>query len=141
MPIPYQLVSIVDRPVPYAEALEWQNQTQQGRQTGKNPDTLFLLEHPAVITLGRSSVPERDLLVPTSEILETGIEVYEADRGGEITYHAPGQLIGYPILELAEKERDLHRYLRSLEEVIIATLKFWDIEACRKDGLTGVWVK
>jgi lipoyl(octanoyl) transferase len=142
MPIPYRLISVHDRAVPYAEALAWQYAYQKARSAGEQSDTLILLEHLPVITLGRSSVPERDLLVPTSELIDSGIEVHEADRGGEITYHAPGQLVGYPILELSEEadERDLHCYLRRLEQVIIDTLHIWGIESGRKDGLTGVWV-
>jgi lipoyl(octanoyl) transferase len=142
MPIPYHLISITDRPIPYAEALARQYSIQQARQVGEKPDTLLVLEHTPVITLGRSSVSERDLLVPTSELLDSGIEVYEADRGGEITYHAPGQLVVYPILELSEaaSERDLHLYLRRLEQIVIDTLRVWEVIGERKDGLTGVWV-
>jgi lipoyl(octanoyl) transferase len=142
MPIPYQLISVVDRSVPFTEALNWQYSLQQSRLRNDNPDTLLLLEHTPVVTLGRSSVPERDLLVPTGQILESGIEVHETDRGGEITYHAPGQLVGYPILQLSDfgNERDLHEYLRKLEQVIIETIQTWGVSGSRKEGLTGVWV-
>jgi lipoyl(octanoyl) transferase len=141
--IPFELISITDRYLPFLQALEWQYSIQQARRDGVGPDTLLLLEHTPVITLGRVSVPERDLLVTTASLLGSGIEVHEADRGGEITYHAPGQLVGYPIIELREDlaERDLHGYLRKLEQVIIETIREWGIDGTRKDGLTGVWVE
>ncbi len=142
MAIPYSLISIVDRPVPYAEALEWQYSLQKQRRAAVALDTLLLLEHAPVITLGRGSVPERDLLCSAEERGVSGIEIYESDRGGEITYHAPGQIVGYPILELDEEsgERDLHGYLRRLEQVIIDTIAELGLEGYRKPGLTGVWV-
>ena len=106
---------------------------------GEIPDTLLLLEHPPTITLGRRTQRE-DLLTPPERLRAEGIAVVEADRGGEITYHAPGQLVGYPILDLKEHGQDLHRYLRDLEETLIGALAAFGIAGERMPGLTGVWV-
>jgi lipoate-protein ligase B len=124
---------------PYAAALGWQRDLAQRRQTQDVPDTLLLLEHPATITLGRGSHGE-DLLTSPQVLREQGIAVVEADRGGEISYHAPGQLVGYPILDLRRHGQDLHHYLRDLEEVLIRALASFGITAGRRPGLTGVWV-
>ena len=97
------------------------------------PDSLVLLEHPPVFTLGRGG-DERYLLNPGQ------VPVHRVGRGGEVTFHGPGQLVGYPILDLKQNGKDVHRYLRLLEDVVIATLAAWDIAATRRDGLTGVWV-
>jgi lipoyl(octanoyl) transferase len=103
------------------------------RQAGAIPDTLLLLEHPEVITLGRSAKP--------GNVLHTdGIPVVPVERGGDVTFHAPGQLVAYPILLLREGERDLHRYLRGLEEAIIRTLVDFDLAGTRLPGRTGVWI-
>jgi lipoyl(octanoyl) transferase len=124
---------------PYAQALAQQYEWMHRRQAGEIPDTLILLEHPPTITLGRGTHPE-DLLTPVEILRERGIVVVEADRGGEITYHAPGQIVCYPILNLHAFGCDLHRYLRDLEEVVIQTLGSWGIMGVRIPGLTGVWV-
>ena len=126
-------------PIPYAAALAQQYALVQARQAGEIPDTLLLLEHPPTITLGRAS-EEADLLTSESELLARGYAVERVDRGGEITYHGPGQLVGYPILDLRDHGQDLHRYLRDLEEVIIQTLHVYGVMGTRVAGRTGVWV-
>jgi lipoyl(octanoyl) transferase len=97
-------------------------------------DVLLLVEHPHVITLGRSRAALGNVLAPG------GVEVVEIERGGDVTYHGPGQLVAYPILELADGERDLHRFLRSMEEAVIRTLARWHLDADRSPGATGVWL-
>jgi lipoyl(octanoyl) transferase len=142
MSLPYQIISISDRLVPYSEALEMQESLQQQRRRGEVIDTLILVEHTPVVTIGRSSHRVRDFLTSVSDLQNKGIEVHESDRGGELTYHAPGQLVGYPVLELngPHGERDLHKYLRKLEEVVIDTLRDLGLVGGRKEGLTGVWL-
>lgn len=125
--------------VPYADALRWQRARAQARQTDAVSDALLLLEHPPTITLGRGA-RESDLLASRSNLAARGIAVVATDRGGEITFHAPGQLVGYPILDLRAHGRDLHRYLRDLEEVLIRTLAVYGLAAQREPGRTGVWV-
>lgn len=109
------------------------------RRAGRVGDTLLLLEHPPVITLGRRSDP-RHLLASPERLAELGIELYEAGRGGDVTYHGPGQLVGYPVLALAGVRRDAHRYLRELEQALIDTAALWGVAAERSPGLTGIWV-
>ncbi|HYW07335.1 MAG TPA: lipoyl(octanoyl) transferase LipB [Longimicrobium sp.] len=125
--------------VPYADALTLQADLVRQRRAGEIPDTLLLLEHPHVITRGSGSHDE-NVLVSTEERAERGIELFESGRGGDVTYHGPGQLVGYPILDLKPDRRDLHRYLRDLEEVLIGVLADLGLTAGRKEGLTGVWV-
>jgi lipoyl(octanoyl) transferase len=127
------------KPFPYTDALAWQYALMRDRQAGEIPDTLLLLEHPPTITLGRGST-EADLRVSEAELKQRGVAVERVDRGGEITYHAPGQLVGYPILDLRQHGQDLHRYLRDLEEMIILTLAHYGLKGERIAGLTGVWV-
>lgn len=100
---------------------------------------LLLLEHEPVITLGRSAKREH-LLASAEELARRGIELHESSRGGDITYHGPGQLVGYPIVRLAAAHRDVHRFLRGIEATLIRTLAGFGIEGGRKEGLTGVWV-
>lgn len=109
------------------------------RQADEAPDTLLLLEHPATITLGRGT-DDADLLTDAQELSARGIAVVRTDRGGEITYHAPGQIVGYPILDLRAHGQDLHRYLRDLEEVLVRALNTFGLRGERIPGLTGVWV-
>lgn len=125
--------------VPYAEALELQSELVKQRRAGEIPDTLLLLQHPHVITLGSGSHAEHVLVSP-QERTERGIELFESGRGGDVTYHGPGQLVGYPILDLKPERCDLHRYLRDLEEMLIAVLGAFGLAGERKEGLTGVWV-
>jgi len=124
--------------VRYAEATALQERLVAERRSGSIPDTLLLLEHPHVITLGTASSPEH-VLVGEQERAQHSIELFETGRGGDVTYHGPGQLVGYPILDLNPDRRDLHRYLRDLEEVLIRAVATWGVKAYRAEGLTGVW--
>jgi lipoyl(octanoyl) transferase len=125
--------------VEYAEALDMQDRLVRARRAGDIPDTLLLLEHPHVITLGTSA--HRDnILIDDDQGRLLGIDVFETGRGGDVTYHGPGQLIGYPILDLKPDRCDLHRYVRDLEAVLIRAVASFGIAASRKDGLTGAWV-
>jgi lipoyl(octanoyl) transferase len=124
---------------PYAEALALQQDLVRARRAGEIPDQLLLLEHPHVITLGTSAHGE-NVLVDDNERALLGIELFETGRGGDVTYHGPGQLVGYPILDLKPDRCDLHRYVRDLEQMLIDALNEFDIVANRKTGLTGVWV-
>jgi lipoyl(octanoyl) transferase len=124
--------------VPYAEGLRLQEELVVARRAGEIPDTLILLEHPHVITLGSSSDPDH-VLVSEEERAMRGIEIFEAGRGGDVTYHGPGQLVAYPILDLKPDRKDLHAYLRDLETVLIRVAASYGVEARRRSGLTGVW--
>jgi lipoyl(octanoyl) transferase len=126
--------------IDYDRALELQLAALQARAEERTPDTLLLLQHPAVITLGRSADPAH-VLLPPSELARRGVAVREVGRGGDVTLHAPGQLVGYPIVDLKTRGRDVHRYLRDLEEVLILALSGWGIQAERVAGATGVWVR
>jgi lipoyl(octanoyl) transferase len=126
--------------VRYADALEVQAELVKQRRAGEVPDTLLLLQHPHVITLGSGS-HEENVLVSPEERAERGIELFETGRGGDVTYHGPGQLVGYPILDLKPDRQDLHRYLRDLEEMLIRVLATFGLRGGRKEGLTGVWVE
>ena len=123
----------------YAAALQLQREKVGLRKAGAVPDTLLLLEHPHVYTLGRNARRE-NLLVSSRQLTELGAQVYETDRGGDVTYHGPGQLVGYPILDLTKHRRDLSWYIRSLEEVFIGVAGDFGIRAGRLAGSPGVWV-
>ena len=126
--------------VPYAEALEWQRRLAQARIAGHQPhDLLLLLEHPPVVTLGRNSHTEH--LLAAGGGGGGGVEVFEVERGGDVTYHGPGQLVGYPILDLSQHRQDLHWYLRTLERALIDALAELGIPAERNPGYTGVWTR
>jgi lipoyl(octanoyl) transferase len=125
--------------VGYQAASELQAKLVSLRRAGEIPDTLLLLEHPHVITLGSSSRDEH-VLLSAEERAARMIELYPSGRGGDVTYHGPGQLVGYPILDLKPDRCDLHAYLRDLEEVLIRVLRDLGIEAGRAPGLTGVWI-
>ncbi len=103
------------------------------------PNYLYWVEHPPVITLGKSGLPKH-LLLDENQLREKGIEFFTTNRGGDITFHGPGQLVGYPILDLENFFTDIHKYLRLLEEMIILTLKEYDLEGTRSPGETGVWL-
>ena len=122
----------------YGDALALQNQLAADRKRDLVPDHLLLLEHPHVITMGRNGHQEN--LLASGEILDrAGIEFFPTDRGGDITYHGPGQLVGYPILDLRDWQRDVGAYVRALEQTIIDTLDDYGIAAGRIPKLTGVW--
>ena len=127
--------------VPYDEALAMQRQLVEERRAGRVPDLLLLLQHPAVITLGVKGDGGRANIVATDERLaELGIAVHETGRGGDVTYHGPGQIVGYPILDLKPDRCDVHRYVRDLEEVMIRVCADYGVSAGRIKGLTGTWV-
>ncbi len=126
--------------VGYAEALHLQEDLVRARRTGEVGDTLLLLQHPHVITMG-TGTHEENILISAEERERRGVELYRAGRGGDVTYHGPGQLVGYPILDLKPDRCDLHRYLRDLEEVLILTLADFGLAADRREGMTGVWVE
>jgi lipoyl(octanoyl) transferase len=131
-------VQVVDlgKNVDYADGLQIQERAVAAILEGAGPETLFLLEHAPVYTIGRlrdqSSLRSRDSLP---------YPVFEISRGGQATYHGPGQLVGYPILDLREREKDLHAHLRRLEDAIIRTCRHFGVPADRREGLTGVWVE
>jgi lipoyl(octanoyl) transferase len=127
------------QPVPYDVALAAQYRLAKDRYEGLVPDTVLLLEHPPTITLGRRT-READLLTSREALDARGILVVESDRGGEITYHCPGQLVAYPIFDLRSHGQDLHFYIRGLEEVVIRALSDLGIVGERIPSLTGVWV-
>ncbi|HEV1287392.1 MAG TPA: lipoyl(octanoyl) transferase LipB [Bryobacteraceae bacterium] len=122
----------------YADALARQNQSIELRKTGAISDQLFIVEHPHVVTMGRNGHQE-NLLAAPELLARSGIEFFETDRGGDVTYHGPGQIVGYPILDLREWKRDVHAYVRTLEQVIIDALAGFGIESWREAGATGVW--
>ncbi len=125
--------------VDYAAALELQREKVAQRKAGIIPDTLLLLEHPHVYTLGRNA-DAKNILVSREWLASRGAQVFTTDRGGDVTYHGPGQLVGYPILDLTRHQRDISWYMRSLEEVFIRTARDFGIEAGRSPGAAGVWV-
>jgi lipoyl(octanoyl) transferase len=127
--------------VPYAEALALQQQLVEERKAGAIPDQLLLLEHPPVITLGVKARNDRShVLQPADALAALGVELFETGRGGDVTYHGPGQLIGYPIVDLRPDRCDVHRYVRDLEEVLIRAVLPFGVVAERSPGLTGAWV-
>ncbi len=125
--------------IDYAAGLALQHERVAARKAGAIPDTLLLLEHPDVYTLGRNAHRENVLASPAF-LKSRGAEVFETDRGGDVTYHGPGQLVGYPILDLTEHRRDIAWFMRSLEEVFIRVAADYGFEAGRVPGATGVWV-
>ena len=127
--------------VPYADALALQQSLVDQRRAGTIGDRLLLLEHPHVLTLGVRGDGGRGHILATNEALAArGVDIHETGRGGDITYHGPGQIVGYPILDLKPDRCDVHRYVRDLEAVLIRTAADYGVEAGRVDGLTGVWV-
>jgi lipoyl(octanoyl) transferase len=125
--------------VDYAEGLRLQAERIAQRKAGEIPDTLLLLEHPHVYTLGRNAKRE-NLLVSEDRLAQVGAQLFATDRGGDITYHGPGQLVGYPIFDLTQHRRDIAWFMRSLEEVFIGVARDFGIEAGRLAGAPGVWV-
>ncbi|MEE8199681.1 MAG: lipoyl(octanoyl) transferase LipB, partial [Candidatus Acidoferrales bacterium] len=123
--------------VPYARACAWQKELVGRRRAGEIPDLLILCHHPPVITLGRSAQREH-LRLPEAELGRRGVEVQESDRGGDVTFHGPGQLVGYPIVDLSSLKKDVVWYLRSLEEVLIRATKDFGVDAARKTAPAGL---
>lgn len=127
--------------MPYGEALDLQRTLVEERRHGRVGDLLLLVEHPHVLTLGVRGDGGRSHILASEETLAArGIDVVEAGRGGDITYHGPGQIVGYPIVDLKPDRCDVHRYVRDLEEVLIRSAGDFGVDAARVEGLTGVWV-
>jgi lipoate-protein ligase B len=125
--------------IDYKEAWDLQKSVFNKRLSGEIPDTFFMLEHPHTYTLGK--VAEKENLISNDDQLkELGISVYEIDRGGDITYHGPGQIVGYPIINLKDWKEDTHEYLRGLEEIMIQTCAHYGISSERNSKYTGVWI-
>lgn len=125
--------------VPYVEALDLQHRLVIARREGRIEDVLILLEHPPVITVGRRG-DESNIVASRELLARLGIEVHRVERGGDVTYHGPGQLVGYPILDLRGHQQDVGWYMHSLEEVLIRALSDFGIEAGRLEGRIGVWI-
>jgi len=124
---------------PYAEVLELQRDMARARISGElSQDLLLLVEHPPVVTLGRSA-KEQHLVVPRGLLAQRGVELFEVERGGDVTFHGPGQLVGYPVVDLRRHRQDLHWYLRQLEQALIVAVSRYGIAAERNAPYTGVW--
>ena len=125
----------------YEECLELQREVARQRITGAIPeDVLLLVEHPPVVTLGRSS-KQKNLISSPDFLRSRGVELFEVERGGDVTFHGPGQLVGYPVFDLKRHKQDLHWYLRSVEEAIIRVIGEYGIPGERSTGYTGVWTR
>jgi lipoyl(octanoyl) transferase len=125
--------------VTYSDGLRMQEQAVERLRAGDGPEQLFLIEHPHVFTLGRGA-NSGNILASREQLLSHSIEVHETGRGGDVTYHGPGQLVGYPIINLKPDRCDVHRYVRDIEEVLIRTVADFGVTGGRVKGLTGVWV-
>jgi lipoyl(octanoyl) transferase len=125
----------------YDDALALQRELVEERRADRIPDLLLLLEHPPVITLGvRSEIARANVVATSERLAELGIDVHETGRGGDVTYHGPGQIVGYPILDLRPDRCDVHKYVRDLEDVMIRVCAEYGVQAGRITGLTGAWV-
>jgi lipoyl(octanoyl) transferase len=125
--------------VEYGKAYKLQKRLHRKRMNEEIPDTLLLLEHPPTLTIGRSGSME-NVLVSKEKLADEGITLFFIDRGGDVTFHGPGQLVGYPIMDLSSRGKDIQRYVRDIEEVLIRTLKDFSIPAVRDESHAGVWV-
>jgi lipoyl(octanoyl) transferase len=127
--------------ISYADAVGLQQRLVERRRAGEICNQLLLLEHPPVITLGVKSRNDRSHVLASQDFLSSrGVEIVESGRGGDVTFHGPGQIVGYPILDLRPDRCDVHRYVRDLEDVLIRALATFGVHADRAEGLTGVWV-
>lgn len=126
--------------VEYEDGLSLQAAFAEARLADAVPDSVFLLEHPAVLTLGRAG-KSQNIVAPQDLLASEGIQVFHTDRGGDVTYHGPGQIVGYPVVKLPPSRQDVKRYVTDLEEALIRTLARWGIEGTRVPGWTGVWVR
>ena len=128
--------------VPYGEALAMQRALVEERRAGRIPDVLLLLQHPPVITLGvRPDASRANIIATPERLAQLGVDVHETGRGGDVTYHGPGQVVGYPILDLKPDRCDVHRYVRDLEEVMLRVCADYGLTAARVEGLTGAWIR
>ena len=123
--------------VDYLSALNTQQQTEELVKSGQQSDTLLLLEHPHTLTIGRRGAAA-SVLLNEADLIARGVEMFETNRGGKVTYHGVGQIVGYPIIKLSPDREDVHRYVRDLEEVLIRTMADFAVDAFRIEGLTGV---
>jgi lipoyl(octanoyl) transferase len=126
--------------ITYSDGLALQAELVQQRRAGTIPDTLLLLQHPHVVTVGVKKDGRAHILATPERLESLGVEVFDTGRGGDVTYHGPGQIVAYPILDLNPDRRDVHRYVRDLEEVMIRVCKAYGIDAGRLAGLTGAWI-
>lgn len=126
--------------VSYADGLELQRALVEDRKAGRIPDTLLLLQHPHVLTIGVKKDGRQHILAPAEQLIERGVDVFETGRGGDVTYHGPGQLVGYPIIDLNPDRRDVHRYVRDLEDVMIRVCADYGLHADRVKGMSGAWI-
>jgi lipoyl(octanoyl) transferase len=126
--------------VSYADGLELQRQLVEDRKADRIPDTLLLLQHPHVLTVGVKKDGRSHILATPDRLASLGVDVFETGRGGDVTYHGPGQLVGYPIVDLNPDRRDVHRYVRDLEEVMIRVCADYGLEAGRSKGFSGAWL-
>ena len=126
--------------VPYAEGLELQRALVEDRKADRIPDTLLLLQHPHVVTIGVKKDGRSHILATPEQLASRGVEVFETGRGGDVTYHGPGQIVGYPIIDLNPDRRDVHRYVRDLEEVMIRVCADYELTASRIKGFSGAWI-
>ena len=127
--------------VPYAHGLELQRRLVDERKADRIPDTLLLLQHPDVVTIGVKKDGRSHILATPEQLASRGVEVFETGRGGDVTYHGPGQIVGYPIMDLNPDRRDVHRYVRDLEEVMIRVCADYGLTAGRIKGLSGAWIR
>jgi lipoyl(octanoyl) transferase len=126
--------------VPYGEALAVQKALVEERRAGRVPNLLLIVQHPSVITVGVRRDSRSHIVASDALLNERGVEVYDAGRGGDVTYHGPGQIVGYPILDLRPDRCDVHRYVRDLEEVMIRVCADYRVAAGRVGGMSGAWV-
>jgi lipoyl(octanoyl) transferase len=127
--------------VPYADGLELQRRLVEDRKADRIPDTLLLLQHPHVLTIGVKKDGRSHILASPERLTSLGVDVFETGRGGDVTYHGPGQLVGYPIVDLNPDRRDVHRYVRDLEEVMIGVCADYGLAADRVKGFSGAWIR
>jgi lipoyl(octanoyl) transferase len=126
--------------VPYADGLELQQRLVEERKADRIPDTLLLLQHPHVLTIGVKKDGRSHIIAPPERLSSLGVDVFETGRGGDVTYHGPGQIVGYPIIDLNPDRRDVHRYVRDLEEVMIRVCADFGLAAGRVTGFSGAWI-
>jgi lipoyl(octanoyl) transferase len=127
--------------VPYADGLELQRALVEDRKANRIPDTLLLLQHPHVVTIGVKKDGRSHIIASPGQLASRGVEVFETGRGGDVTYHGPGQIVGYPIIDLNPDRRDVPHYVRDLEEVMIRVCADYGVAAGRSKGFSGAWVK